>query len=75
MHIKTMGLSASDEDELRGALREMTTANSGKTDDSGVVRPALARILTLVAKAGETVVTVGIRAVVENFMRQHGMVP
>jgi hypothetical protein len=74
-HTETMGLSPSDQEELKDALRQLTTTSSGRTPESVIVRPALARILGLIGKAGETVVTVGIKAVIENFMRQYGMTP
>jgi hypothetical protein len=74
-HTETMGLSASDQVELKDALRQLTTTSTGRTPESGIVRAALARILALVGKAGETIVTVGTRTLVENFMRQPGMVP
>jgi hypothetical protein len=74
-HVSAFPLSASHQDELKDALRELTTASSGKTAKTGMVRQALDRVLVIIGKAGETVVTLGIKAVVESWMRQHGTIP
>jgi hypothetical protein len=50
-------------------------AKTAKSVDAGKVRKALTRILGLIGKAGETVVTVGVKAVTEAWMKQHGMAP
>jgi hypothetical protein len=71
-HIGALPLSTTNQQELHAALSELTTAISDKSVKTGAVRQALDRVLALVGKAGETVVSVGIKAFVESWMKQHG---
>jgi hypothetical protein len=71
-HIGDLGLSESDTGELKTTLAELEAA---KPLGPGKVRNALNRALTLVGKAGETIVAVGTKAFVEAWMRQHGLSP
>ena len=64
-HVSAFPLPASHQDELKDALRELTTASSGKSAKTETVRQALHHVLITAGKAGETVVTLGIKAVVE----------
>jgi hypothetical protein len=70
-HIGTLPLSPTNQQELEVALTELTTASSGKSVKTGAVRQALDRLLAVVGKAGETIVSVGIKAFVESCMKQH----
>jgi len=74
-HIASMRLGAAEEDVLRTTLAELVASNSAEAGATGKVRQALARIVSVIGKASETVVTVGTKAVIEGWMKQHGMVP
>jgi hypothetical protein len=75
-HVGALSLSAPYQNELKGALRQLTTADSGKASKTTtIVRQTLNRVLAILGKAGESVITLGIKALVENWMKQRGMVP
>ncbi len=74
-HISTIPVSGNHQNELKDALSTLTTASSGNPVKTGIVRQALDRVLHIVGKAGDTVVTLGIKAIVESWMKQHGVVP
>jgi hypothetical protein len=67
-----LNLPAADVSELNAALAELDKA---KPDEPGKVRQILNRVLGVVSRAGETIITVGTRAYVETWMRQHGLAP
>ena len=67
-----LNLSAADVSELNAALAEL---DKTKPDEPSKVRQILNRVLGVVGRAGETIITVGTRAYVETWMRQHGLAP
>ena len=67
-----LNLSAADVSELNAALAEL---DKTKPDEPSKVRQILNRVLGVVGRAGETIITVGTRAHVETWMRQHGLAP
>jgi hypothetical protein len=72
---KNMGglnLPVADAEELNAALAEL---DKTKPDEPGKLRQLLSRVLGIVGRAGETIITVGTRAYVEAWMRQHGLGP
>lgn len=74
-HIAGMRLDAAEEADLRTALAELEAKAIAKAPEIGNVRKALARIVGVIGGAGETVVTLGIKAVIEGWMKQHGIAP
>jgi hypothetical protein len=73
-HAANLQLQQTDKHELQAALAELQM-DSAKPPEPGKVRQALTRVLTVIGKAGETVLTAGIRAYTEAWMKQHGMAP
>jgi len=67
-----LNLSAADVSELNAALAEL---DKTKPDEPSKVRQILNRVLGVVGRAGVTIITVGTRAHVETWMRQHGLAP
>jgi hypothetical protein len=74
-HINSLKLPAPEKRELLTALSELENSGTAKSIEAGKVRQVLARILAFVGKAGETVVTAGIKALAESWMKQHGISP
>jgi hypothetical protein len=71
-HLTLLGLPGSEEQEIRETLAELET---GKPVEPGKVRKALSMVLGVVSKAGETIIGVGTKAVVEGWMKAHGIIP
>jgi hypothetical protein len=71
-HIGSLSLPAAQEDELKTTLGEL---EADTPIEAGKVRKVLIKALGLVGKAGETIVTVGTKAYIEGWMRQHGIAP
>ncbi len=46
---------------------------SAHSPEPSKVRRALSRVLSVIGKGGETILTTGIRAYTEAWMKQHGM--
>jgi hypothetical protein len=72
-HIATLQLPSADTGHLETALAELQHETPAKQIDAGKVRKALDRILNIVGKAGETVITVGTKAYIDAWMKQHGL--
>jgi AbiTii len=74
-HVTGLQLSPTDKQGLVDALAELQSAKSAKPIEAGKVRKVLNRALNFIGKAGETIVTAGIKTYVEGWMKQHGIVP
>jgi hypothetical protein len=72
-HITSLHLSPADNDELLKALTELESTNA--VQPPGKVRQLLNRVLGLIGKSGETVITAAIRVITETWMKQHGIGP
>ncbi|MGO8915030.1 MAG: hypothetical protein ACLQJR_03890 [Stellaceae bacterium] len=72
-HVPVLSLGAEETQELDTALSELKSEGSGKQLEQGRVRQLLGRVTGIVGKAGETIITTGIKAYVEAWMKQHGM--
>jgi hypothetical protein len=73
--IASLNLPPPDNDELSNALAALKVTNPTEPIEAGKVRRALNRVLRVVGKATETVLTVGIKAYTEAWMKQHGIIP
>jgi AbiTii len=71
----TLQLSVADQEDMRGALAELDNRNSRKLIEPGIARRGLERVLHLVGGAGETIVSLGIKAAIEVYMKQNGLSP
>jgi AbiTii len=74
-HIDSLHLPPTDRQELLTALAELETTKPTKSIAIGKTRQALDRVLGVIGKAGETVLTVGLKTFVEAWMKQHGIAP
>lgn len=74
-HAPALTLAAEDRRELDTKFAELTSNKSGETVEPQKLRRLLGSVTRLVGKAGETVITIGINAFVEAWMRAHGLAP
>jgi hypothetical protein len=72
-HINGLHLPSIDKQELLIALAKLETTTPTKPIAPGKARQALDRVLGVLSKTGETVVTVGIKTFIETWMKQHGI--
>jgi hypothetical protein len=72
-YLTSLQLPSGERSELETALTELQAPTSAKESNAAKVYRALARVLGVIGKAGETVITVGVRAYVEAWMKQHGV--
>ena len=73
--ITGLNLSPADKHELLTVLAELEKTAPGKPLETAKIRPVLNHVLDLIGKAGEGVVTIGIKAFIETWMKQQGMLP
>jgi hypothetical protein len=73
-HIASLKLQPIDRGAVQAALSELTSDQTTSVEPSRV-REALTRVLGVIGKAGETVLTAGIKACTEEWMKLHGMAP
>ena len=74
-YVASLNLPPADKHELLGALTELEATNPASPIETSKIRQVLNRALRLIDKAAETVVTVGIKAYIEGWMKQHGITP
>ena len=74
-HIPGLTLSAADSHGLQAALAELDGADPVKPVETSKVRQTLGRVLGFIGNAGQTVLTAGLKAYTEHWMKQHGMAP
>jgi len=74
-HIPSLTLSNADSHGLQAAMAELDVTDPDKPVEAGKVSQALGRVLGFVGKAGQTVVTAGLKAYTEHWMKQHGLSP
>lgn len=73
-HVPHLSLGACDQRDLDKLLIELKS-DDGRSLNPGKAQQLLGRVLAVVGKAGDTILTTGIRVFVEQWMRAHGMVP
>jgi hypothetical protein len=74
-HLPALALPQEDDREVRNALVELRSEAATPQADAGKARQLLGRVLGVVGKAGDTVLTTGIKVCVEAWMKAHGIVP
>jgi len=74
-HVRSLGLPPSDENHLNSALVDLEDAAKPEPVESTKVRQGLTRVLTFVGKASQSVISAGTKALIEQWMRAHGIGP
>jgi hypothetical protein len=74
-HAAAATLTARNRDALLAAINELKPNRQDATVDGRKLKPILDRIVRIVSKLGDQVVTAGIRVVVEGWMKAHGLMP
>jgi hypothetical protein len=72
-HTGGLQLPAPEKLALETALAELQPSTPSKESDAGRVRQVLIRVLGMVGKGADTVITIGMKAYIEAWMKQHGM--
>ncbi len=71
--ISTLDLAPADKANLETALANLHADDVSKGADPSRVREALRQVLSAVGKAGYSVLTAGLNAYIEHWMKQHGL--
>jgi hypothetical protein len=71
--ISSLNLAPADKANLQSALADLHADDVSKRPDPSRVREALRQILSNVGKAGYSVLTAGLNAYIEHWMKQHGL--
>jgi hypothetical protein len=72
-YLPGLSLPSAEQHTVDAALTELQQAESHEQPEPGKIRSALGGILGVVAEEGRSVVTAGIKAYIEGWMRQHGL--